>query len=296
MRIGVVVPMAVSDGSGQMPSWPQVRTFGQHAQAVGLHSLWICDHLLPGPPDDRAEGIHEGWTILAGLAASTRRVELGQLVTCTSFRHPALLAKMATTADAVSGGRLILGLGAGWYDPEYQAFGYPTDHRVSRFEEAIRLIGPLVRGETVTLAGSYYQVREAVLCPPPDRPIPILVAAQGRRMLRLTARYADAWNTAWYGLPDQRLHRRLAELHAALEAEGRDPASLRRTIGLEVRDPAATDPGEDLGAGFGGSVDELAWVIDAYEQLGVDDLIVQLEPKTMRSLDRLAAALELRTR
>jgi alkanesulfonate monooxygenase SsuD/methylene tetrahydromethanopterin reductase-like flavin-dependent oxidoreductase (luciferase family) len=289
MRIGVVVPMSLPGGPGQVPTWPQVCTFGQHAEAVGLDSVWVCDHLLSGPPEG---GIHEAWTILAALAASTRRLELGQLVTCTSFRHPALLAKMATTADAVSGGRLILGLGAGWYDPEYTAFGYPTDHRAGRFEEAIRIIGPLVRGEQVTLAGRYYQVRDAVLRPPPDRPIPILVAAQGRRMLRLTVRYADAWNTAWFGLPDELLHRRLADLDAALEAEDRDPATLRRTVGMEVRDPAATDPGE----GFGGSVDELAWAIDAHEQLGFDDLIVQLEPKTGRSLDRLAEALELRAR
>ena len=291
MRIGVVVPMAASDGPGRLPTWPQVRTFGQHAEAVGLDSLWVCDHLLSGPPDD---GIHEGWTILAALASSTSRVELGQLVTCTSFRHPALLAKMATTADEVSGGRLILGLGAGWYDREYQAFGYPTDHRGGRFEEAIAIIAPLVRGERVTLAGRYYQVRDAVLGPPPDRPIPILVAAEGRRMLRLTARYADAWNTAWFGLPDDLLQRRLAELNAALEAEGRDPATLRRTVGMEVRDPQATAPAGDPGEGFGGAVDQLARVIDAYEQLGFDDLILQLEPKTTRSLDRLAEALELR--
>jgi alkanesulfonate monooxygenase SsuD/methylene tetrahydromethanopterin reductase-like flavin-dependent oxidoreductase (luciferase family) len=287
MRIGVVVPMAVSDGPGQLPTWPQVRRFGQHAETVGLDSVWVCDHLLSGPPEG---GVHEGLTILAALAASTRHLELGQLVTCTSFRHPALLAKMATTADSVSAGRLILGLGAGWYDREYQAFGYPTDHRVSRFEEALRIIGPLLRGERVTLAGRWYQVRDAVLRPPPDRPIPILVAAKGRRMLRLTARYADAWNTAWFGLPDDLLHRRLAELNAALQAQGRDPATLRRTVGMEIRDPEATDPGE----GFGGSVDELAWAIDAYERLGIDDLIVQLEPKTTRSLDRLAEALKLR--
>ena len=283
--------MAVSDGPGQVPTWPQVRTFGQHAEAAGLHSLWVCDHLLPGSPN---EGIHEGWTILAALAASTRRLELGQLVMCTSFRHPALLAKMATTADTVSGGRLILGLGAGWYDPEYEAFGYPTDHRVGRFEEAISIIGHLLRGERVTLAGSYYQVLDAVLRPPPDRPIPILVAAKGRRMLRLTARYADAWNTAWFGLPDDLLHRQLAELNAALEAEGRDPATLRRTVGMEVWDPDTRGPGDDLGEAFGGSVDELARAIDAHERLGFDDLIVQLAPKTTRSLDRLAEALELR--
>jgi alkanesulfonate monooxygenase SsuD/methylene tetrahydromethanopterin reductase-like flavin-dependent oxidoreductase (luciferase family) len=293
MRIGVVVPMSVPDGPGQVPTWPQVRTFGQHAEAVGLDSLWVCDHLLSGPPE---EGIHEGWTILAALAASTHRVELGQLVTCTSFRHPALLAKMATTADTVSGGRLILGLGAGWYDPEYTAFGYPTDHRVGRFEEAIAIIGPLVRGEHATLAGRYYQVHDALLRPAPQRPIPILVAAKGRRMLRLTARHADAWNTAWFRLPDELLHRRLAELDAALEAEGRDPATLRRTVGMEVWDPDASDPAGHLGEGFGGSVDELAFAIDAHERLGFDDLIIQLEPKTMRSLDRLAAALELRAR
>ena len=201
---------------------------------------------------------------------------------------------MATTADAVSGGRLILGLGAGWYDPEYEAFGYPTDHRVGRFEEAIAIIGPLLGGERVTLAGSYYQVRDAVLRPSPDRPIPILVAAKGRRMLRLTARHADAWNTAWFGLPDDLLHRRLAELNAALEAEGRDPATLRRTVGMEVWDPATTGPGEEPGGAVDGSVDQLAWAIDAHERLGVDDLIVQLAHKTMRSLDRLAEALELR--
>jgi alkanesulfonate monooxygenase SsuD/methylene tetrahydromethanopterin reductase-like flavin-dependent oxidoreductase (luciferase family) len=296
MRIGVVVPMSVSDGPGQMPTWPQVCVFGQHAEAIGLHSVWVCDHLLSGPSDDRTEAIHEGWTILAALAASTRRVELGQLVMCTSFRHPGLLAKMATTADAVSGGRLILGLGAGWYDPEYQAFGYPTDHRVGRFGEAIGIIAPLLRGERVTMVGSYHQVRDAVLLPPPDRAIPILVAATGRRMLRLTARYADAWNTAWFGLPGDLLHRRLADLDAALAAEGRDPATLRRTVGMEVQDPDATDPGEDLGEAFGGSVDELARAIDAYQQLGFDDLIVQLAPKTTRSLDRLAEALQLRDR
>jgi alkanesulfonate monooxygenase SsuD/methylene tetrahydromethanopterin reductase-like flavin-dependent oxidoreductase (luciferase family) len=165
---------------------------------------------------------------------------------------------------------------------------------VGRFEEAIGIIGPLLRGERVTLAGSFYQVRDAVLRPPPDRPIPILVAAKGRRMLRLAARYADAWNTAWFGLPDDLLHQRLAELNAALAAEGRDPATLRRTVGMEVWDPDTTGPGENLGGAFGGSVDELARAIDAHERLGFDDLIVQLAPKTTRSLDRLAEALELR--
>ena len=271
-----MVPLSASDGPGRPPTWPEIRAFASHAEAVGLDSIWVCDHLLSGPPGQPAEAIHEAWTIVSALAASTHRIELGQLVMCVSFRSPAVLAKMAVTADAVSGGRVVLGLGAGWYDPEYLAYGFPTDHRVSRFDEALQIIRPLVRGERLTFAGRFHQVRDAELLPPPDRPIPILVAGNRPRMLRLTARYADAWNTAWFGLPDRRLRERLAGLDAALEAENRDPATLRRTVGM------------DAGA-FG--VDELARAIDAYEGLGIDDLIVALEPPTGPAVDRLARAL-----
>jgi FMNH2-dependent dimethyl sulfone monooxygenase len=285
--------MSLSDGSGQMPSWPQVLAFAEHAEALGIQSVWVCDHFVSRPPSRPVEGIYEGWTILSALAAATSRVELGQLVMCASFRNPALLAKMAATADMVSGGRLILGLGAGWYDAEYEAFGYPTDHRVGRFEEALQIIGPLLRGERVTLAGRYYQVGEAVLLPPPDRQIPILVAANRPRMLRLTARYADAWHTASFGHPNDRLRSRLADLETALDAEGRDPATLRRTIGVRVqeRDATASDEADDLACG--GTFDELPRMIDAYEALGFDDVIVGLEPMTDRSLDRLGEVLRL---
>ncbi len=224
-----MLPFGASDGPGRLPSWREMHAFATRAEAIGLDSVWVCDHLLSGPAGGRAEAIHEGWTIVAALAASTSAIELGQLVMCVSFRSPALLAKMAVTADGVSGGRLVLGLGAGWYDPEYLAFGFPTDHRVARFEEALQIIGPLLRGERLTFAGRYHQIRDALLLPPPDRPIPILVAGNGPRMLRLTACYADAWNTAWFGLPDKQLGQRLAGMHAALQAESRDPATLRRT-------------------------------------------------------------------
>ena len=146
MRIGVTLPFGASDGPGRLPTWPEIRAFATHAEAIGLDSLWVCDHFLSGPAGRPAEAIHEGWTIVAALAASTSTIELGQLVMCVSFRSPALLAKMAVTADGVSGGRLVLGLGAGWYDPEYLAFGFPADHRVARFDEALQIIGPLLRG------------------------------------------------------------------------------------------------------------------------------------------------------
>ena len=291
MRIGVTVPFGASDGPGRLPTWREMRGFATHAEAIGLDSLWVCDHFLSGPAGRPAEAIHEGWTIVAALAASTSTIELGQLVMCVSFRSPALLAKMAVTADGVSGGRLLLGLGAGWYDPEYLAFGFPTDHRVARFAEALQIIGPLLRGERLTFTGRYHQVRDAVLLPRPDRPIPILVAGHRPRMLRLTARYADAWNTAWFGRPDKRLGQRLASMHAALQAESRDPATLRCTVGMDCE---LTDAGQTGGGSLAGLAGELARAIDAYERLGIDDLIVRLQPSTPRGLDQLARALTIR--
>jgi len=166
-----------------------------------------------------------------------------------------------------------------------------ADHRAARFEEALQIIGPLLRGERLTFAGRYHQLRDAVLLPPPDRPIPILVAGNRPRMLRLTARYADAWNTAWFGLPDERLGQRLAGLHAALQAESRDPATLRRTVGMDCE---LTDPGQAGARSFAGLADELARAIDAYERLGIDDLIVRLQPSTRPALDRLARAIKIR--
>jgi alkanesulfonate monooxygenase SsuD/methylene tetrahydromethanopterin reductase-like flavin-dependent oxidoreductase (luciferase family) len=200
---------------------------------------------------------------------------------------------MASTAQAISGDRLVLGVGAGWYDREYHAFGYPTDHRVARFEEALQIITPLIGGETVTFSGNYYRVREAALLPPPTTPIPLLIASSGPRMLRLTARYADAWNTAWYGGPNDDVREALSRMHEALQAEGRSPASLRRTVGVTVRDPDVR-PGQGDIEAFAGSVDDLARVFDAYEELGFNDVILALDPTTERSLDRVAEAIERR--
>ena len=293
MKVGVTVPMSVSDGPGRISSWPEILAFARHAESIGLDSVWVCDHFLSSPPGRPVEGIHEGWTILSALAASTRRVDVGSLVMCNSFRNPALLAKMAVTADAVSDGRVVLGLGAGWYDAEYVAFGYATDHRVGRFEEALEIITALLSSQSITFSGRYYRVREAALLPPPQRPIPILVAGKGPRMLRLTARHADAWNTAWFGRPDDRLRRRLTNLEEALAAEERDATTLRRTVGMEVQDPDAAASGGSDDVPFRGSVSELAEALDEYAELGFDDVIVGLDPRSERSLDRLAEAARL---
>jgi alkanesulfonate monooxygenase SsuD/methylene tetrahydromethanopterin reductase-like flavin-dependent oxidoreductase (luciferase family) len=284
-----MLPTAESDGHDGMPSWPEILDVATSAERLGLDSVWVCDHFFGSSPGEPRKGIHEAWTIVSALAASTSRIEIGQLVMCTAYRNPGLLAKMAATADAVSGGRLTLGLGAGWHDPEYQAFGYPTDNRVGRFEEALRIIAPLVRGEGVTSSGPYHSVDECVLLPPTERRIPILVGGNGSRILRLTARYADGWNTAWYGCPDDRLTERLSEMERTLAAEGREPGTLRRTVGVVARGPDAdADDGEPAVAG---TVEGLASALTSYDALGVDDVIVLLLPTTIEALERLATAL-----
>jgi probable F420-dependent oxidoreductase len=291
VKIGVILPAAESGGDGATPGWPAIRSFALAAEARGLDSIWMFDHFFNAPVSGPIEGMHEAWTVVSAVAAVTRRVSIGTLVLCTGFRSPGMIAKMAATADEVSGGRLILGLGAGWHDPEYAAFGYPTDHRVDRFEESLRVIEPLLRGERVTFAGRYHETHDAVLAPAPAHRIPILVAAFGGRMLRIAARYADGWNTAWYGGPDARLHERMAALDDALSSESRDPATLQRTVGMIVRDPDTPRPADhDEEGSFTGSAAELAGTFDAYAALGVDHLVLVLEPMTEATLDRLAVA------
>jgi alkanesulfonate monooxygenase SsuD/methylene tetrahydromethanopterin reductase-like flavin-dependent oxidoreductase (luciferase family) len=294
VKIGVVLPAAQGEGQEWMPGWSEVRAFALGAEERGLDSVWMYDHFYYRTDSGELEGQHEAWTIVSAVAAVTERVEIGTIVLCTSFRNPGLTAKMATTGDEVSDGRLILGLGAGWHDPEYDAFGYARDHRAARFEEAVRVIAPLVRGERVTFEGRYERANDAELAPAPKRRIPILIACERPRMLRLTARYADAYNTAWYGAPDERLERQLAALGEALEAEGRDPATMTTTVGVVARDPSREPSGDDDDE-FAGSVDELATALDAHEAIGVDHLIVVLQPMNEASLDWLINAVGLRS-
>jgi alkanesulfonate monooxygenase SsuD/methylene tetrahydromethanopterin reductase-like flavin-dependent oxidoreductase (luciferase family) len=285
--------MSKSDGPGRMTGWPDIRALAGYAESAGLDSVWICDHLVNEPPGGPPEGILEAWTILSALAASTRRVTVGTLVTCVAFRHPALLAKMAATVDGISDGRLVLGLGAGFPGLQYEWYGLPGDRRLARFEEALRIVAGLLGGQTVTTSGPFHQLHEATLLPAPERRIPLLVAGDGERMLRLAARHAQAWNTAWYGAPDELLRARLAAMARALAGQGREAASLRVTVGVSVTDPdhAVVEEGE-----FTGSPDALARVIDDYAALGVDELVMSLAPRSERSVDRLVRALSLRSR
>jgi probable F420-dependent oxidoreductase len=279
VKVGLVLPQTPRDGAG---TWREIAAIASRLESGGADSIWLSDHFLYRPGDEAETGYHEPWVLLSALAAVTRRVEIGTLVLATSFRAPGLVARMAATADDVAGGRLILGLGCGWHEPEYRAFGYPFDHRVGRFEEALRIIVPLVRGERVTYAGRWTSVEDAVLLPAPVRPsMPVLVAAKGDRMLALTARYADAWQTAWFGLPDARYTERYERLLAACDAEGRDPATLEVTVGVEVRGPDEEPGGLALDASA------IADGLAAWAALGVHHVQVAMARVTAETADVL---------
>jgi alkanesulfonate monooxygenase SsuD/methylene tetrahydromethanopterin reductase-like flavin-dependent oxidoreductase (luciferase family) len=271
MKVGLVLPQAAEDGAGG--TWSDIANLATQAEAGGVDSLWVCDHFFFRTDDGREVGYHEAWTLLSAVAAVTTRVELGTLVLATSFRGAGLLAKMAATLDDIAAGRLILGLGCGWYEPEYQAFGYPFDHRVGRFEEALQVIAGLIRGGRISLDGTWSRTDDAVVLPQPRTSMPILVAAKGERMLRLTARYADAWQIAWYGRPDARFAQRRADLYAACEIEGRDPATLEQTVGVEV---AESDDAAHLPLDAGAIADGLA----AWQAEGVGHVQIGMQMTT----------------
>lgn len=287
MKVGLILPMSDDDGTGA-PTWTAIRDLARQAEDGGADSVWVYDHLLLRL-DGQPSGSHEAWTLLAAVAASTTRVELGTIVLATSFRAPALLAKMATTLDAVSGGRVVLGLGCGWHEPEYTAFGYPFDHRVDRFEEALEIIGPLVREGAVTFVGDYHRAEDCVILPRgPRARIPVLVAAKGPRMLRLTARHADAWNTAWFGMPDDRLERRLADLRDACAEVGRDPATLELTVGVTVKAEAGDEWGRPgAPAALLAEPDVIADGLGAYAELGIGHVQLDVQPASATTFARV---------
>lgn len=276
------------------PTWADVRDVAVAAEQYGLDSVWLADHFFYRAPDGTTYGLHEAWTLLSAVAAVTERIELGTMVLCASFRDPGLAAKMAATLDMVSNGRLILGVGAGGHDPEYDAFGLPTDHRVGRFEEWLEIVARLVRGEAVTFDGTYHKVDGAILLPPPARRIPILVAAFRPRMLDLTARWADLWTTSWFGTANEQVAERISDLKAAVTAAGRPVDAVSLTVGITVADPdqsvAVVEPEPHA---ICGTVADVAQAFKDYEALGAEHLIVGLEPVTVRSAERIAEAKRL---
>jgi probable F420-dependent oxidoreductase len=289
MKIGLVINHAEDSETGVPPAYTSIRDIAQLAESSGLDSIWFFDHLL-FRSDGESSGIWECWTLLSAMAEATSSIELGTVVLCNPFRNPALLAKMAHTLDEISAGRLILGIGAGWYQPEFEAFGFPYDHRVGRFEEALQILKPLLNGEDVTFKGDYYQVQDCTIIPTGPRPsIPLLIGSGRPRMLRLTARYADQWNTAWLG-DAAGLAERTERLHAACAEVGRDMAEIDITVAIDVAFPDLGTTEPFIQNPLSGTAEEMAQAFLDFEKAGADHLITHLTPQNETAVQRLAEA------
>lgn len=295
MKIGAVIMLVEQKHLGRALTFPEIRDTALLCEELAFDSIWIYDHLLYRTQKGATTGIWEGWSMLSALAGCTKRVELGPLVACNSFRNPALLAKMAHTVDEISSGRLILGLGAGWNQHEYDAFGFSFDHRVDRFEEALQIIHPLLKEGCVDFAGKYYTARNCEITPRSPRPggPPLLIGAGMPRMLRLTAKYADLYNVGYMTIP-RSTTLPLRALRKACKETGRDPATLPYTflISLSYPDLLGWDKPKKRGT-LSGSVEEIAAILAEYESLGADHLMFHLRPSTPETYERLADAIKL---
>jgi probable F420-dependent oxidoreductase len=303
VRLGLALPHYDTSLAGRPASWDGVAGIARLAEETGLDSVWVSDHLFLdwskyGGPDD-IQGSLECWTTLSALAAVTSRVRIGSLALCNDLRNPGLVAKMVATLDLLSGGRLDLGIGGGWYEPEFRAAGIhfdPARVRIHRLGESVEIIGRLLAGEEVTFKGEHYTIDGAVCRPAPrqkPRP-PIWVGGKGDLLLETAARNADGWNFSWIGDMDT-YRERAAAADAACERVGRDPRTLRRSVGAYVlagsdeadlrnryerlaeRTPSgvltAVSFEEFRTRGVVGTVAEVANVLGTLTELGVEEVV-----------------------
>jgi alkanesulfonate monooxygenase SsuD/methylene tetrahydromethanopterin reductase-like flavin-dependent oxidoreductase (luciferase family) len=266
----------------------ELAAMARAAEEVGLDSVWVGDHLLYRG-DGRAErGPWDCFTTLAFLAGITRRVELGPLVACTAFHPPGILARMFAALDELSGGRAVAAVGAGWNRVEFEAFGLPFDHHVSRFEEAFTILRRLLAGERVSFHGRFHQVEDAVLLPPPGRRPKLMVGANKPRMLSITLPHVDAWNTWFsrYGNTVDGFAAHNAETSAVAERAGRDPAEIERSACVYVRLGGGGERTNDDGIAPV-EVDGLREHLDGLAEAGADEAILVLDPITEASIRKL---------
>jgi alkanesulfonate monooxygenase SsuD/methylene tetrahydromethanopterin reductase-like flavin-dependent oxidoreductase (luciferase family) len=282
IRVGVQLPEVERE-----VRWPELAAIARAAEESGFDSIWLGDHLLYRGDGRPERGPWEVWTLLAALAAVTERVRLGPLVACASFHPPGLVAKMAATVAEVSGGRFVLGLGAGWNETEYRAFGLPYDHRVSRFEEAFEIARRMLAGERVTLDGRFWQAEDAVLLPRPAQKVPLMIGSNGDRMLSIALPHVDWWNTwyADYGNTPARFAELNARIGAAAGRAGRDPREVKRSAAVlvELEPDAVRRPHADEGI-TPVLPDSLPGFLGDLEAAGADEAILILRPITEASV------------
>jgi probable F420-dependent oxidoreductase len=295
MKVGIQLPEVE-----RVVPWGEVRDMARTAEQVGFDSVWVGDHLLFRDPVSGVRGPWEAWSVLAALGEATERVLLGPLVAATSFHNPAMIAKKAATVDEISGGRLVLGLGAGWNRVEYDAYGFPYDHRVSRFEEAFTVIRTLIRHGAIDFEGRFYTHRELELLPPARADMPLMIGSNGSRMLSIALPHVDMWNSWYTGFdnsPD-RLRSLIREVDRVCEEVGRDPATVERTAAVYLQFEHGS--GRIAGSGERPSVEpikgsraEMAEALSRFGEAGVTHLQAVLDPIDAHSVEELAEVLDL---
>jgi probable F420-dependent oxidoreductase len=297
LKVGVQLPEVEREAR-----WPELLDMLRAIEDLGYDSVWLGEHLLYRWPDRPPRGPWEAWSMLAAVAASTSRIEFGPLVACTAFHNPAVLAKQASTIDEISGGRLILGLGAGWNETEFRAFGIPFDHRVDRFEEAFTIIRTLLQEGAIDFDGTYYQARDCELLPRGPRPAgpPLMIGSNGPRMLRIAAPHVQAWNT-WFadiGNTPAGVGRLRDVVDAACRDVGRDPADIERTVAVLVRFPNGTGRiqgsyAEAPPPPLEGAPEERAETLRAYAREGISHVQLVIDPIDRGSIEAFAPVLGL---
>ncbi|HEY8292734.1 MAG TPA: LLM class flavin-dependent oxidoreductase [Thermomicrobiales bacterium] len=294
MKIGAFARTGERTLDEQRVRFTDIKELAVAAEAVGFDSFWLPDHFVYRPHEPDQLGCWEVFTFLSALASVTTTIALGPFVAATSFRNPALLAKMADALDEISDGRFILGLGAGNWEAEHTMFGYPFDHRAGRFEEAMQIIAPLLREGRADCHGTYYEATECLLRPRGPSPSgpPIWVGAKGERMLRIIARYADGYNVIWPHAVAQ-VTEQWEQMVAICKEVGRDPATLALTVGTHIQLPENGQPTADDRA-ISGTYEEIAAQLAAFAAVGVRHLIVDFRPDiSVRTLAEFGRVLAL---
>lgn len=296
MRIGLINQLhGRPDGTTPAPTWESISERATAAEAAGFDSFVFEDALLYRG-EKTTNGVWESVSIAAALAATTTSIGLGQSVINSPYRSPAMVAAIATTLDEISGGRYILGIGAGnTPDSDYAAFGFPTDHRYSRFAEAIQIIHAMLKTGRADFNGDYYTVKEAELVlrgPRPKGP-PINIAAGSPKMLKLVARYGDAWN--WWGWDERleelstRIKPLIDRLDRACQDEGRDPETVMRTFDLYTVVPEGFEDvdGLEMKQPISGSSDQIAEYLFGIGELGFDEVRCDVWPRTSEAIEAM---------
>jgi alkanesulfonate monooxygenase SsuD/methylene tetrahydromethanopterin reductase-like flavin-dependent oxidoreductase (luciferase family) len=291
LRVGVQLPEVERE-----VRWPEYLALARAAEEVAFDSVWLGDHLLYRDEGLPERGPWDVWTVMAALAAATERVVIGPLVACTAFHPPGLVARMAAAIDEISGGRFVLGLGSGWNEPEFRAFGIPFDHLASRFIESFEIIRRLLAGEHVTSAGRWHQVDGAVLLPPPARAVPLMVGTLGPRQLTATLPHVGSWNT-WFdkiGNTPEGFGPVNAQITAVAEAAGRDPATVGRSACVLVSFEAGPSERPDVDVPpLRGNAQHIAKALHDFAEAGADEVIFVVDPITEGSIRALGESLAL---